>query len=80
MAREFKSFGTNSENSRSQTCVSRLSRFGALLIGVLLAACLFGVTCAQTFVYFSHSGWRDNALLKGLVRLTQFISLSLSLS
>ncbi|KAJ7806155.1 hypothetical protein B0H14DRAFT_2876759 [Mycena olivaceomarginata] len=39
--------------------------FGALLIGVIVSAALYGVTCIQTFYYFTHyhDGWWAKILI-----------------
>jgi len=44
---------------------------GALEIGVLIATCLFGATCTQTYVYF-RSSRRDAWDMKSLVRVRTF--------
>jgi hypothetical protein len=41
---------------------------GALLIGGLLAAVLYGITCTQTFVYLQHQPgqkWRFKLFVSG---------------
>ncbi|KAK0458201.1 uncharacterized protein EV420DRAFT_1544130 [Desarmillaria tabescens] len=41
------------------------STFGAYLIGVIASSCLFGVTCTQTWYYFTR--YSDGFVLKALV-------------
>ncbi|KAK0222415.1 hypothetical protein EDD85DRAFT_254901 [Armillaria nabsnona] len=45
------------------------STFGALFIGMVLAAVLWGVSCVQTWYYFDNYR-RDSIFLKGVVFFT----------
>ncbi|KAK0458168.1 uncharacterized protein EV420DRAFT_1682069 [Desarmillaria tabescens] len=41
------------------------STFGAFLIGAIVSACLFGITCTQTWYYYGH--YSDSIFIKALV-------------
>ncbi|KAL4244634.1 hypothetical protein ABKN59_009174 [Abortiporus biennis] len=42
---------------------------GAMFIGVVIAAILYGVTCVQTYVYFTEGMRRDRWILRSLVAI-----------
>jgi len=43
--------------------------FGALLIGIVVSAALYGVTCTQVFFYFQNYNSSDGIVIKGTVIL-----------
>ncbi|KAG7449942.1 uncharacterized protein BT62DRAFT_944549 [Guyanagaster necrorhizus] len=47
--------------------------FGAFLIGVIMSSCLFGVTCTQTWYYFTR--YSDSIAIKALVCTIWYSSL-----
>ncbi|KAL4243690.1 hypothetical protein ABKN59_011160 [Abortiporus biennis] len=52
------------------------STLGALFVGMLCAAVMFGVTCVQAFHYYMHTGKRDLFILKASVALVMVLDVA----
>ncbi|KAL4253772.1 hypothetical protein ABKN59_003008 [Abortiporus biennis] len=63
----FKEEPSVNVTSRSEALPNLDTSLGAVLVGLLVTSMLYGITCVQTYIYYTGTGKRDKISLRGIV-------------